>query len=565
MGMDRVAAPLVIGVTGHRDLRPQDIESLEKQVRRIFLEFRRDYPSTPLTLLSPLAEGADRLVARVALEAEIGARLVVPLPMPQALYKPDFKAPGSLEEFDELLDRADYSFELPILPDADEETVRQEGPARDRQYEAVGKYIATESQILIALWDGVDLGKVGGTAAIVKFQTEGPDRHECDLLPPELFPTYHVVTPRQKNPAPESTPFECKVRFPSVFEKRQDAEKYYSRIFGNLDRFNRDIARGGKPLACEANQSKRYVISDSDERKLSESESWTLARYAIADSLAIRFQKRMTWMHRFLHWSVFLSFLGFVLFAHWPDPEKSPGFLGASLTLLLLGFLSYRLAKRRALDDKRQDYRAVAEGCRVRFFWQIANVRDAVPKNYLGQHRTELDWIRNGLRGWEIGLDSQEPNRWQGTEDRVECVFKQWVCGEQKFFEQAIERSEKKFEFMEQTVSLCLLAAIALAGRLLLAVLVIEPEAAKSHGVDYLVIVIDLLLAAGALLHHANERMAHSEHIKQYKRMLGIFGNASRTIRKMVDEGRLDAAHTCFHALGREALRENGDWVLLHR
>jgi len=61
-------------------------------------------------VLSPLAEGADRFVARVGLEW--GARLIVPLPMPVASCEGDFEEPGSVDEFRALLKKAELSFVL---------------------------------------------------------------------------------------------------------------------------------------------------------------------------------------------------------------------------------------------------------------------------------------------------------------------------------------------------------------------------------------------------------------------------------------------------------------------
>src|SRR5438128_7465217 len=104
--------PLVVGITGHRDLRDQDHDALASSVRALFADLRRRYEATPLVLLSPLAEGADRLAARVALEE--GVRLVVPLPLPPPLYEADFGAPGSLDEFRSLLARAETHFEVPL-------------------------------------------------------------------------------------------------------------------------------------------------------------------------------------------------------------------------------------------------------------------------------------------------------------------------------------------------------------------------------------------------------------------------------------------------------------------
>jgi CheY-like chemotaxis protein len=77
--------PLLIGVTGHRDLRPADCPVLERTVRRAIQRIREKCPHTPLIVLSALAEGADRLVARAALD--LGLSLIVPLPMPQAEYE----------------------------------------------------------------------------------------------------------------------------------------------------------------------------------------------------------------------------------------------------------------------------------------------------------------------------------------------------------------------------------------------------------------------------------------------------------------------------------------------
>src|SRR5690242_9793274 len=48
--------PLVIGVTGHRDLRDQDVPTLEREVAAIFARLRHDYlhgdTETPIIVLS---------------------------------------------------------------------------------------------------------------------------------------------------------------------------------------------------------------------------------------------------------------------------------------------------------------------------------------------------------------------------------------------------------------------------------------------------------------------------------------------------------------------------------
>ena len=55
--------PLVIGVTSHRDLPPEDTEAIRLRVRALLEQLQQAFPRLPLVVLSALAEGGDRLVA----------------------------------------------------------------------------------------------------------------------------------------------------------------------------------------------------------------------------------------------------------------------------------------------------------------------------------------------------------------------------------------------------------------------------------------------------------------------------------------------------------------------
>src|SRR5580700_3870326 len=90
-------APLVVGVTGHRDLRPQDWEKTKKAVHSVLDELQKTYSPTPVVVLSALAEGADCLVAKVA--KDLGIRLIAPLPLPDHLYEKDFTSLEAIDLF----------------------------------------------------------------------------------------------------------------------------------------------------------------------------------------------------------------------------------------------------------------------------------------------------------------------------------------------------------------------------------------------------------------------------------------------------------------------------------
>src|SRR3954449_8629070 len=100
--------PLIFGISGHRDVVATDVPELRHQVDRVFASFCRAYPGYRFELLSPLAEGADRLAAEVALAR--GITLLVPMPMVQSEYERDFPDRESLEEFRRLLKAAQASW-----------------------------------------------------------------------------------------------------------------------------------------------------------------------------------------------------------------------------------------------------------------------------------------------------------------------------------------------------------------------------------------------------------------------------------------------------------------------
>jgi hypothetical protein len=113
---------------------------------------------TALQVISPLAEGADRLVARAAIEE--GATLVAPLPFPRQAYVKDFDDAASRADFFALLDQASEIIEL---------DGRRGGEAeRSAAYAAVGDWVTNECDILIAVWDGREASGAGGTAEVVE-------------------------------------------------------------------------------------------------------------------------------------------------------------------------------------------------------------------------------------------------------------------------------------------------------------------------------------------------------------------------------------------------------------
>ena len=143
---------VTIGVTGHRDL--DNVDRIVSSVDEVLRKIRDAFPGGDLTIISPLAEGADRLVAWRAM-ANNDVDLVVPLPFDVSEYMLDFSRISSKAEFVTLLEQAAQVIELPA-----EET-------REASYLAAGLYVLDHSDVLIAVWDGQPAGGPGGTGQIV--------------------------------------------------------------------------------------------------------------------------------------------------------------------------------------------------------------------------------------------------------------------------------------------------------------------------------------------------------------------------------------------------------------
>jgi len=163
----QIPALIRIGVTGHRDLK--DSELIRRSIREALNEIEnlidnlRYNCEYTFLIISPLAEGADRLVAEEILKWHAKKENCNPildavLPFPETEYMLDFKTEGSKRAFKDLLDQAKSV-----------KVLAQTG-SRNAAYEKVGRYIVNSCDLLIAIWDGNSPGKgFGGTADTVDY------------------------------------------------------------------------------------------------------------------------------------------------------------------------------------------------------------------------------------------------------------------------------------------------------------------------------------------------------------------------------------------------------------
>ena len=282
---------LTLGVTGHRlnhnstdgsgTPRAFDVDAVRAAFETTFAlaasglaaidaDAKACFSDAPpiVTLISSLAEGADRIAARAALAA--GLALDVILPCPIETYAQTFVDDESRQDFASLLKLARATLTLPLVGNASQSLEERLPPT----FETAGLTMLALSDILVAVWDGKPAGGRGGTGQIVEaaarrggpivvidpasgaarlLWTDEPidpttARTALDVAPQPLEPALNALIARFVGPP--STPME-RASLKQYFASRVSAgaDRRASRVFDGRDL---DAPRQQWPLVSAA-------------------------------------------------------------------------------------------------------------------------------------------------------------------------------------------------------------------------------------------------------------------------------------------------------------------------
>ena len=554
---------LTIGVTGHRDLLADEVPALREKVRDFFIQLQGDYPDLEIQLITPLAEGSDRLVADVALE--LGCNLIVPLPMPQAEYEKDFSSPEAVEEFRGSLKKARV-IHLRLLKSDPGKSLTHEEKAQ--QYAQMGIFISNHSQVLLALWDGKPASEVGGTASVVNYHLtavmpgfsiaeDSPNLladNENDLV-------YHIACSRDRpdgQPREGLSPLQTSwVTAQFGLEPGENLPIEYQIMWHRLQEYQRDMKKYGLSIKEEGVN----LLESAPDIELPVGTFDIAYQHRIADWLAIHFQKRISFGLIATHSIAVLVGLIFIIYSEVDGFDFLVDFF---LLAFLIGYIIYKIGEHRQWHRKHLDYRALAEGLRVQFYWSLAGVIDVQSAefaydNFLQKQDVDLGSIRHVMRNVSLSRsrDNVPQRAW------VDWVIEQWVGNEDSETGQLSYYRVKELEKARRFRRTTLIGRVTLwMGMLTAVVLAIAgTDMAETHRVALLVLMGVLPLFAGVRDAYSHKR-AEKELIKQYRFMRGILANARRLLDSSDD---VDYRRAVLRALGNAALEEGAEWLLMHR
>ena len=550
--------PIVVAVTGHRDIPPEDVARLSEVVSAQLHELSSKYPDSPCLLLSGLAEGADRLAARCALD--VGWSVGAVLPLSQADYEMDFESDQSVSEFRELLARSIWV-----------RTVSPDMLGRPDCYRKLGEWLARQAQILIALWDGKPGGGPGGTADVVEVFREGLPLDRPIL--PDAGPVIHILARRMRDLTDHASGAIGTVSNLPAQPAGLPGDGEAARWNDVLERINQFNMCAAKSMATDGNainSRDNQLLDWSDGSESDANLSAAVARrlYAVANFMSMTAQMERTEMFRGL---LALSVLAIFLEKLYSGPFSDPLLIGCAIIASLAGFVWYLKSVRNHVEGRYLDYRALAEACRVQYFWKIAGIRDCASDFYLREQRDELEWIRQAVQTTELGPSSGPENH---DAAKLKFVRDAWIDDQLRYFaghegkpggKAAFNRDKDKF-WSGLTRGLFLSGVGVTLLTALFHGLFVDPAAETSGWiVQGMILVYGLIFAASGVSKVHHETRAFAENANRYQRMALGYQLARIRIDSVLGAGDLPLARSAIRAIGIEALAENSDWLLLHR
>ncbi len=589
VGMDQV--PILVGIIGHRDIPEDQHKELQTKVQAVFKALKRKYPRTPLMAVTALAEGADTIGAKAAL-AE-GASLIAPLPMPPAEYKQTFSSPEKAAELDGLLAKA-LSHVCPSYSEHED--------TQDDQFARAGAAVVQYSHLVIALWNGEDSGQNAGTSYLISHAITGiPKKIVFDLEGSKVSPLDPIATAmvRQIEVTRKSSPKVCrKGSFPMAPEGKFDVVNFgkrgkpdlkltptQKRMFEQFEDFNKVInhhrPKDGNWVSAAKEESKGdaplVLVEDKAAGALPGGLQVLRERYAMADSLALHFQKRRHW--RITRYVIVLAAL--VAFMHQLIGSKLPVAQMIKLPralveklplneridyqdtwpffiyvlLLAVGYSTVHFARQRRWQARYLDYRTIAEGARIQFFWLIAGIRTPVVNFFLRKQRDELEWIRSALRLWYLRAVIHDGVIEDAPPEQAALIQKHWILDQLNYSSGRAERCNA----IDRTLMILALVFLGVLFAGMIAQPFLEEQQLKRAIILATAGAGSCVLLASSLRYFLGYREAH----KSTSRMTVLFSDANRFYNPY--DGIQDEERAILEELGREALTETGDWLLMNR
>lgn len=407
--------PIIVGVTGHRNIVEDDKPEIKKQVIASLREITelckakiKSGKDTPVIMLNGFAQGADMLCAEAAFE--VGIDVYAVLPCVEETYLESFDDEVDKRKLHGYLERAKRIILAPDM-EQNKEWLQTHGGIDDKSYEyrQLGIYIAEHSHILIALWDGkppkTQFGC--GTAEVIGFALEHNYLNHEHLFSPGAINDSAVVWIKSRRQGDGDKPNVRKTWMTSNLAQQSGAPVNKTERFtftNNPPSFLREIIDktvkyNEKPYELAAETTNLW----DNPSELDDYRTSLCYHYAKADERSYGGnQKKYTLFLRLLAILAALVALTFLVY----DDASLP-YMIFPCTLLIGAIIVLNLiGRRKAYHKDYIEFRAFAEALRIQFYLSVCidevPITDSVCDFYSWTQKVEFVWIDKALRALSI-------------------------------------------------------------------------------------------------------------------------------------------------------------------
>jgi SMODS and SLOG-associating 2TM effector domain 1 len=511
---------LWIGVTGHRSV-PDD-PALREQIRSVLDQIRELTPNSGSTatywgVISPLAEGADQLVAREVLNDE-NAALETPLPFAVDEYMKDFTGEGPQFQFRELIERASL---VTVLP---------ETRSRDAAYAQIGEYVVDHCDVLVALWDGEGARGQGGTAEVV------------ELARSRGVPLFWIFSKADYEVQKELGPGVSRQAFEEV-DAYNRARISDTRFKKNVERQDRRWSQAATFAGLPAHHLRPYL-------------RW-IVRYMIrADILAEVYQSYYFGLGTALFALAALAVAAAAVQILAPTRLEPLALLESFFMLLALAMIA--LAQSMRVHHRWISYRALAERFRLAFFLSVAGIGAERSASADPPHRMRpYDWTSRSFN--EVWVARPRDGRPPFSLDALKRFLNEaWIDDQINYYKRAATRNHRREQLLSWTVGTLFACTLIVAGVHGLGPLMHRAVA----GPEWLIVLAIVLPAAAASLGGIQAQHEYETNAIRFTQMAQRLSVIRRRMESAADVATLEAVvESAAHAM----LEEHRGWFGMMR
>ncbi len=568
-------SPFMVGVSGHRDLDPDEVPRLREAVTDFVCQLREHLPDTELRLIVGMAQGADLLVAETALALGMCVEAVLPMRLEQ--YAADFD-PDTLRSLKQLLKHPGIRcIELSSAETGADPHVPHTAAQRDAMYANLTDNLIRRTSLLLALWDGQVSQLPGGTAdTVLRYlgvrseESSSADEIEFIEAPEEseVSPVVYWTPTTRSGPAARTTqsrpPCFLLGAGDHVLQTHTAMPSWLKHQLAELNSYNVEYRRMSEAGRLHKAKSLMGALPASvalpDRAALEHID----AQYRKADALGVYYQRRSDLLFDLFAIMAFAMGLAYLIY---DKLVESRVLLVAYLLTLMASLSVYHVLQGRRWFGKHLTYRALAETLRARFYLRLAGVdhrvdaAEVLALSGIDKFRG-FGWIGFVLKGIEPPDAGPASSAARDTSE-ILSVEQAWIENQFDYFTRKVGRLERGSRRVKRL-------RIALFVSILLVISALSTVGEVLHHIDMglgvplrnvLTFVMGLLAILLAVWELHQNKMATRELLWQYRNQLSHFSRARTQLTRVTTAQRRNSV---LLELGKDSLMESYLWAI-HR